>query len=75
MRCAGSATAAQDWKLRRVVARHPKSVRVIYIRSGQPDRPHRSAKPADRARRRDRHGALIPAPDSVFAASHAAAEG
>jgi phosphatidate phosphatase APP1 len=58
-----------------VVRRHPKSVRVIYIRNVNPD-PSRIEALDRLIEEVSATGTqLILAPDSVFAASHAAAEG
>ncbi|MET0857137.1 MAG: phosphatase domain-containing protein [Telluria sp.] len=58
-----------------IVRRHPKSVRVIYIRNVNPD-PSRIEALDRLAEEVSATGTqLILAPDSVFAASHAAAEG
>jgi phosphatidate phosphatase APP1 len=58
-----------------VLRRHPKSVRVIYIRNVNPD-PSRIEALDRLIEEVSASGAqLILAPDSVFAASHAAAEG
>ena len=58
-----------------VLRRHPKSVRVIYIRNVNPD-PLRIEALDRLIEEVSAAGTqLILAPDSVFAASHAAAEG
>jgi phosphatidate phosphatase APP1 len=58
-----------------VVRRHPTSVRMIYIRNVNPD-PSRIEALDRLIEEVSRTGTqLILAPDSVFAASHAAAEG
>ncbi|WP_426173717.1 App1 family protein [Massilia sp. TWR1-2-2] len=58
-----------------ILRRHPKSVRVIYIRNVNPD-PSRIDALDRLTEEVSATGAqLILAPDSVFAASHAAAEG
>lgn len=58
-----------------VVRRHPKSVRVIYIRNVNPDPTRIEAMDRLIEEASAAGTQLILAPDSVFAASHAAAEG
>jgi phosphatidate phosphatase APP1 len=58
-----------------VLRRHPTSVRVIYIRSVNPDPARIEALDRLIEQVRATGTQLILAPDSVFAASHAAAEG
>ena len=58
-----------------VVRRHPKSVRVIYIRNVNPDPARIEALDRLIEEVSATGTQLILAPDSVFAASHAAAEG
>ncbi|MET0855280.1 MAG: phosphatase domain-containing protein, partial [Telluria sp.] len=58
-----------------VVRRHPKSVRVIYIRNVNPDPARIEALDRLIEEVAATGTQLILAPDSVFAASHAAAEG
>ena len=58
-----------------VVRRHPKAVRMIYIRNVNPDPARIDALDRLIAEVSATGAQLILAPDSVFAASHAAAEG
>ncbi|MGZ8355562.1 MAG: App1 family protein [Telluria sp.] len=58
-----------------IVRRHPKSVRVIYIRNVNPDPARIDALDQLIEEASSTGTQLILAPDSVFAASHAAAEG
>lgn len=58
-----------------VVRRHPKSVRIIYIRNVNPDPSRIEALDRLTEEVSATGTQLILVPDSVFAASHAAAEG
>lgn len=58
-----------------IVRRHPKSVRMIYIRNVNPDPARIDALDALIEEVSATGTQLVLAPDSVFAASHAAAEG